>query len=458
MKTAAHLSLIGEQAPALAPERPVTWPQRMERTLANGLRVVAVESHTIPKLNVQLLVRRGNAVAASEVPGLAEMTAAVLRTGTATRSETQIDDELRRMGADLACSAGADNTAISFSGLSEFSRELLELVADLAQHPSFPEAQFERERRQRLEELKIERTTPSFLASERLRRVLFGEHPYAIAAPTLAQVASYRREQLVEFHRRHFVPANALLIVVGDFVPERLFVEVEQAFSAWQGAASPEPEFAAPPANRGRHVHLVHLPGAVQAQVLVGHRSITRRHPDWFALTLCNAVLGGAFNSRLVMNIREQKGYTYSPRSAVHPLRQHGIFTVHAAVRNEVTAATLTEMFYEMDRMRALPVGAEELADAQNYLAGVFSLGLATQDGLAGQLATVYLNDLPPDYLETYRQKIRGVTAEEVLQVARRHLDSANAQIVVVGERAAVEEQAALFGPLSLYDANGNAL
>jgi predicted Zn-dependent peptidase len=156
------------------------------------------------------------------------------------------------------------------------------------------------------------------------------------------------------------------------------------------------------------------------------------------------------------MNIREAKGYTYSPRSGVHALRQHGYFSVHAAVRNEVVAATLTEIFYEMDRMRALPVGDDELADARNYLSGIFSLGLATQDGLAGQLSSVYLERLPSDYLETYRERIRALTAQDVLAAARAYFDSANAQIVVVGDRRQIAGQAELFGDVTEYAANGN--
>jgi zinc protease len=167
---------------------------------------------------------------------------------------------------------------------------------------------------------------------------------------------------------------------------------------------------------------------------------------------------GGAFNSRLVMNIREDKGYTYSPRTGVSALRQHGYFTVSAAVRNDVVAASLTEMFYELDKLRSLPVPAAELADAQNYVAGIFSMGLATQDGLLSQLSTVELNELPADYLETYREKVRSITSGEMLSTARKYFDSPNMQIVVVGERAQIEEQARLFGPTEVFDAQGNKL
>jgi zinc protease len=158
------------------------------------------------------------------------------------------------------------------------------------------------------------------------------------------------------------------------------------------------------------------------------------------------------------MNIREDKGYTYSPRSGVHALRQHGYFSVSAAVRNDVVAASLTEIFYEMDKLRSLPVPEPELADAQNYLSGLFSMGLATQDGLLSQLSTVALNELPDDYLETYRAKVRAITPDELLATARKYLDSANMQIVVVGDRALIESQAALFGELEVYDAQGKRI
>ena len=444
--------------PALAPLRPVVWPRRTQRTLSNGMQVVLVESHTIPKFDAQLLIRRGNASTAQETAGLAEMTASVVSAGTSSRSLMRIEEDLRRMGADLSVSAGADTSAISFSGLTEFSEELLALAADLAQNASFPEAEFERERRQRLEEVKIERTTPGFLAGERIRQLLFGAHPYATVAPTEDQVAAYRREQLAACYKKIYSPGDALFLAVGAFSADRMMDQIERAFGSWRASATPEPAYPALGDVCGRRVHLVHLPGTVQAQVLIGNRAITRHHPDWMPLVLGNAVFGGAFNSRLVINIREQKGYTYSPRSAVTPLRQHGYFTASAAVRNDVVAATLTEIFYELDRMRSLPVPEDELNDTKTYLSGVFSLGLATQDGLAGQLATVYLNNLPEDYLETYRDKVHALSASDVLAAARKHFDSANAQIVVVGDRAQVEEQAALFGPLEIRDARGNVL
>ena len=444
--------------PALAPERAVTWPKRQRTKLANGLDVILVESRTIPKFHGELFFKSGNAAAIAHGPGFADITASVVRTGTAKRASRQIEEDLRRLGADLGCSAGADTSAISFAGLSEFSEPLLEMVNELAREASFPEAEFERERRQKLEEVKLERTEPGFLAGERLRKVLFGAHPYAQVSPTEEQVAAFKRDDLVSLYKEFFTPENALLLLVGDFQPEAMLKSIEKVFGAWRGK-KPETTTSAAPANpRGRRVYLVHQPGAVQTQILAGCHAITRKHPDWVRLGLTNSLYGGAFNSRLVMNIREEKGYTYSPRSGVNALRQHGYFSVSAAVRNDVVAASLTEMFYEMDKLRSLPVPESELADAQNYLSGVFSMGLATQNGLLSQIAVVELNELPDDYLETYRQKVRALTPTDLLETARKYLNSANMQIVVVGDRTQIESQARLFGETEIYDAQGRKI
>lgn len=452
---APSVSEIRSLVPSLTAERAVHWPQRTHARLANGLEVILAESRRVPKFVGELVFRAGNAAAAGVKPGLAEMAARVVRAGTARRVSRQIEDDLRRAGADLSSDAGADTTAISFAGLAEFSEPLLALVCELAREASFPEAEFERERRQRLEEVRNDRTTPSFLAAERLRKVLYGQHPYAQYAPTEEQVKDYRREELLAVYRENYSPARALLLLVGDFQPGAMLEQIQKVFGGWKGEAPAAKTFAAPPRLRGRRIYVVHQPGAVQAQVLAGCPAITRKHPDWVRLVLANSIYGGAFNSRLVMNIREAKGYTYSPRSSLNALLQYGHFSIFAAVRNDVVAATLTEIFYELDRMRSLPVPENELADARNYLCGLFSLGLGSQNGLLGQLSTVAINGLPEDYLETYRDKVRALSAEDVLAAARAYLDSANMQLVVVGERAKIEAQAALFGEVEVYDAQG---
>ncbi len=455
---ASRVAEVRNEVPGLSTERPVTWPKRTKGRLANGLEIVLAESHAIPKFHGELFFRSGNAAALDRGAGLAEMTATVVRTGTAKRASRQIEEDLRRMGADLSSSAGADTSAIAFAGLSELAEPLLGLVNELAREAAFPEAEFERERRQKLEEVKLERTQPGFLASERLRKVLFGPHPYAQVSPSEEQVAAYKRDDLAQVYREFYTPENAMLLLVGDFDSSAMLKTIEKVFGDWSGKKPAARVSPAPARPHGRRVYLVHVPGAVQTQIVAGCHAITRKHPDWVKLGLTNSLYGGAFNSRLVMNIREDKGYTYSPRSGVHALRQHGYFSVSAAVRNDVVAASLTEIFYELDKLRALPVPEPELADARNYLSGVFSMGLATQDGLLSQLATVALNELPDDYLETYRERVRALTPADLLATARSYFDSANMQIIVVGDRSQIEDQARLFGDLAVYDAQGSLL
>jgi zinc protease len=449
---------ISNLVPALTAERPVTWPKRTRAQLSNGLQVVLAEAHSIPKFHGELFFRAGNALVVDRAPSLAEMTATVVRTGTAKRASRQIEEDLRRLGADLGTSAGQDTSAISFAGLSEFAEPLLQLVNELAREASFPEGEFERERRQKLEEVKLERTSPGFLAGARLRKVLFAAHPYAQISPSEAQVAAYKREDLQSVYSQIYTPENGLLMMVGDFDPQAMLKIIEKVFGAWTGKKPAAKETVALPQLHARRVFLVHNPGSVQTQILAGCHAITRKHPDWIRLGLTNSLYGGAFNSRLVMNIREDKGYTYSPRSSVNPLKQHGYFSVSAAVRNEVVAASLTEIFYEIDKLRSLPVPQAELADAQNYLTGVFSMGLATQEGLLSQFSTVELNELPADYLETYREKVRSLTPEDLMATARKYFDSANMPIVVVGDREQIQEQAALFGDIEVFDTQGQRL
>jgi predicted Zn-dependent peptidase len=442
--------------PDLAPERQVRWPKRSKSRLANSLEIILLESHAIPRFSGELFFKSGNAAAANRAVDLAGMTASVVRAGTARRTSREIEEHLRGLGADLSVSAGRDISALSFAGLSDQAEPLLRLVNELARQASFPDAEFERERRQKFEEVKLERTQPGFLASERLLKVLFGAHPYALVSPSEEQVGAYTREQLRELYKDFYTPENAILVLVGDFDPDEMQRIVEGIFGDWTGKKPDGQQSAQPPIPKGRRVYLVDLPGSVQTQILCGCHGITRKHPDWFKLSLTNSLYGGAFNSRLVMNIREDKGYTYSPRSTVTALQQHGYFSVSAAVRNEVVAASLTEIFYELDKLRSVPVPAAELLDAQNYLTGVFSMGLATQGGLLSQISTLALNELPDEYLETYRERVRALTPEDLMATARKYFDSANMQIVLVGERSQIESQAALFGELEIYDARGS--
>jgi zinc protease len=287
---ATQATEVSTLVPALTAERQVNWPKRTRATLSNGLQVVLAEAHSIPKFHGELFFRAGNALVVDRAPGLAEMAATVVRTGTAKRTSRKIEEDLRSLGADLGASAGQDTSAISFAGLSEFAGPLLQLVNELSREASFPQAEFERECRQKLEEVKLERTSPGFLASERLRKVLFGAHPYAQISPSEEQVAAYKRDDLVSVYEEIYTPENGLLMLVGDFEPQAMLKTIEATFGNWSGKKPTAKKAAEPPKPHGRRVYLVHNPGSVQTQILMGCPGITKRHPDWIKLGLTNSL------------------------------------------------------------------------------------------------------------------------------------------------------------------------
>ncbi len=336
--------------PALTAERPVTWPKRTRARLGNGIEVVLAEAHSIPKFHGELYFRAGNALVSGRSTGLAEMTATLVRTGTSKRASRQIEEDLRRLGADLGSSAGQDTSAIGFAGLSEFAEPLLQLVNELAREASFPENEFERERRQKLEEVKLERTSPGFLASEHLRKILFGAHPYALVSPSESQVAAYKRDDLQSVYREIYTPENALLMLVGDFDPQSMLKTIEKTFGSWSGQKPAAKEFPAPPKPQGRRVYLVHNPGSVQTQILAGCHAITRKHPDWIQLGLANSLYGGAFNSRLVMNIREEM--SSPPRSPKFSTNSTSSAPCRCQMPNSPTRKITSPEFFPWDSPR----------------------------------------------------------------------------------------------------------
>ncbi len=250
------------------------------------------------------------------------------------------------------------------------------------------------------------------------------------------------RGKLVAFHRDHYRPNNAFLLIVGAIDPDAMVAAAEKAFGGWARGDVASPAFAPPPALSGRHVVFVQRPNSIQSSIAVGNMAVKRSDPRWFELTLANTIYGGAFNSRIVRNIREEKGYTYSPRSVLTGFSDAGFYRFTADVRNEVTGPTLTEVFKEIDKMRAEGSDGAELQGAKSYLRGIFPIQTATQTGLAATLNNVYIFGLPKDYPETFRAKVAAVTPDQVKRASSTLLGSENSIIVIVGDYAQGEGSA----------------
>ena len=444
-----------EPPPPLSP-RPLNIPTPEETRLPNGLRVVVVEQTRLPLVSFRLAFSTGDAFDPPALPGLTDIMTNMLTEGTAAYPSKELADETARLGASLSAGANSDYTTVAASSLAAYADQVLELLAEVALRPSFPEDELELTKQNAQQNLIAQRAQPSFLATETLARVIFGEHPYRVVSPTPESIETFTREHLVGFHRSMFVPDNAVLTVVGDVGRERLVERVAQLFDRWQRGEAPVAEFPAPPVRQERVIYLVDRPGSAQSNIVIANTAITRTHPDYFPMLVMHTILGANASSRLFMNLREEKGYTYGAYSSLDARRFAGTFRATSEVRTPVTGASLKEFFYELGRIRDEEVSTKELSDAKSYLTGIFPIRLETQEGLVDQLVQLKMHGLPDDYLHTYRERVQQVTREEVRRVAREYIAPDRAAVVIVGDADAISDEVKPFAEtIELYDSAG---
>jgi len=429
------------QAPAPLPPRPISIPTARETTLRNGLSLVIVEDSRLPLVSYRLAFPVGGAFDPPELPGLTDLLAGLLPEGTQSKTSKEIADEIARMGASISAGATSDYTIVGASALTQFNDPVLDLIAEVILEPSFPENEVALAKQNTKESLRQQRAQPSFLASEMVSRVMFGDHPYSVVAPTPESIDRSSRDDFVKFHRSKLVPNNAVFIVVGDVRYEDIVSRVESLFSTWERGEELVANFPAPPARTKRTAYLVDRRGSAQSNIVIANSGITRTSPDYFPMMLMHTVLGATASSRLFMNLREDKGYTYGAYSNLDARRTAGTFRATAEVRTPVTGDSLKEFFYELNRIRSAPVTEKEIADAKSYLTGVFPIRLETQEGLTDQLVQIKMLNLPTDYLDTYRDRIQAVTIQEIQRVAEKYVKPDEAALIVVGDGAMVMDQ-----------------
>ena len=448
--------IVRQQPPAPLAPRPIRIPTAQEITLSNGMTVVVVEDKRLPLVSYRLAFRSGDAHDPAELPGLTDMLAGLLTEGTESRTSREIADEVARMGASLSAGANSDYTTLAASSLATFTDEVLEMMADVMLHPSFPKNEVELTKQNTIESLKQQRAQPSFLATEMVSRVMYGEHPYSVVAPTPESINATTRERLVQFHRQQFVPNNAVFIVAGDVQTDQIVREIERLFGAWPTGSAPVENFPTPPKRTSRTAYLVDRPGSAQSNIVVANSGMKRVSPDYFPMLLMHTVLGANASSRLFMNLREEKGYTYGAYSNLDARRTAGTFRASAEVRTPVTGDSLKEFFYELDRIRTEPVSQKEITDAKSYLTGVFPIRLETQEGLIDQLIQIKMFGLPADHLETYREHVNAVTIEQIQDVATRYIKPDEAAIVIVGDGRQIVDQVEPFtAEIEFYNTSG---
>jgi zinc protease len=441
--------------PPLAPVE-FDIPQPHHETLANGLRVVIFEDERLPLVSLRLAFYTGDINDPDESVGIGSAIASMLTEGTEKYTSFQLAEKIERLGAGLSSSASDDFTVVSASCLSLYSSEVLTLLAEVVLRPTFPAEELDLYKRNTVEHLKFQRSQPGFLAGEQAARLIFGIHPYSRVSPKAADIEKLDRQSLIRRHAETFVPNDAVLVAIGDIRRDEFLAELRDYFGEWQTGAKQKSEFRGLPARNSRSLTVVDRPGSAQSNIVLANLSIERDHPDYFPLIVMNQVLGAGASSRVFMNLREEKGYTYGAYTRLDSKRLAGSFEATAEVRTAVTGDSLKEFFYELNRIRETKVGDEELRDAKEFLTGVFPLRAETQEGLTNLVMNQHLYSLPENYLQTYRENINKITAEDVQRVANVHVRPDETAIVLVGDAEQVLPQVRDYADtLEVFDTEG---
>jgi predicted Zn-dependent peptidase len=446
------LGVAGLSAQVAAPDRSkppsvgaapaLKLPTIVKRQLSNGLAAWIVELHEVPVAQVNLVVRAGSAHDPFGKYGIASLTAAMLTEGAGGRNALEIADAVDFLGADLAAAAAIDATAVRLHVPVARLGDALPIMADVALRPTFPAEELDRQRQQRLTSLLQSRDDPATIASLAFARVLFGpEHRFGTATMgTGATLKGFTREDLSAFYRSAFRPDNATLIVVGDVTPDRVLPLLETSFGGWKaappGSAAVTLPASQPPARR--QVYLVDKPAAPQSQIRIGTIGVPRSTPDFFPIQVLNTILGGSFSSRLNLNLREKRGYTYGASSGFDMRVTPGPFSAQAGVQTDKTSESLVEFFNELNGILK-PIPADELVRAKNYVALRFPTTFETTGDIARRLEETIVYRLPDDYYERYVQNVEAVTAADVQRVAQKYIQPERLAVVVVGDLKVIE-------------------
>jgi predicted Zn-dependent peptidase len=436
----------------------VKLPKAQEADLKNGLHVVVLESnHLLPIFSMEMVVMSGGLSDPVDLRGLAGVTAALLREGTAKHNSRELAEQLDTLGATFNANSGVSSfsTSITTSGLTDNLDQILDLYAEIIRTPTFPTDEVKRYQARTVPQQSLLRGQPQFLAQERLAQAIYGTHPASLVAAPPAAVAKITSADLARFHHQNYVPNNATLFIAGDVTLKQLLPKLERVFGDWQRGTVPALSLPAVPAQAATRIYLINRPGSVQTNYLIGSLGMERTDPDYIAMAVMNRILGTGPSSRLFLNIREDKGYTYSVGSGFSAGKYRGTFTAQSPVRTEVTEGTIREFMNEFNRIRNEKVSATELDNAKRAIIGNFALSLENPQGRLQNIITQKLYNLPANYWDTYPQKVEALTVDDIQRVAQKYIDVNHLQIVAVGDASKTREVLAKFGAVEEYDSDG---
>jgi zinc protease len=414
--------------PALGPTRPLTLPGSTERTLPNGLTVIAVRRPAVPLVEVRLRVPFEDAHLARSA-----LLSQTLFSGTAEMSNVDIAAELQKVGGGLSAGMDPDRLLVAGNGLVSGLDRILDILATVLVGAAYPSEEVATERERLADRIQVALSQPSHLARVALLKRIYAGHPYAVQTPAPEEVKAVESRDLQALHAERLHPAGSVLVLVGDVEPEVALDAAERALGGWDGGGV-QVEMAPIPPLRPGPLLLVDRPGAVQSSMRLALPAVGRTHPDHATLQLANLIFGGYFSSRWVENIREDKGYTYAPHALIEHSVAGSTMVVAAEVATEVTAPALLETWYELGRLASLPAKAEELEQARQYALGTLQLGMSTQAGLASLISTYAGFGLRLDHLAEHARKLTEATVADVARAAATYLAPAKAVPVVLGD------------------------
>lgn len=448
------------QQPAPGPSATLKVPAWTKSTLSNGAALIVSTKRDLPLVSVSINFLGGsNQFEDKAKLGVASFATSMLNEGTTSRSGDQLADAQQLLGTRIAAGIDDESGEIGFTALSDRLEPALELMADMMLNPSFPADALERLRAQRVVALTQAKDRPGAIAGNVFARVLYGDdHPYGRVI-TIETTNAITRDDVVAFHRAYFQPGRASITVVGDVDPARVQAAFEKAFANWP-AGGERPAFAYPPApaSGSTTIYLVDKPKAAQSVINIGLPGPARDTPDYYAINVMNHVLGGLFQSRLNHLIREVRGYSYGVGSGFRYGRGPGAFGAGGAIVSEKTDSALIDFMNELRGAHgAKPFTEDEIKQGKESLIQSLPRRFASVDGVNGAISGLFVNSLPDAYYQEYAAKIEAVTPDDLVRVARKYIDLARLNIVIVGDRAAIEEPLRKTGiaPLVILDIEG---
>lgn len=426
--------------PLPVPEFRLASLQKAE--LSNRLKVWLIERHALPQIAVSLVMPGGASNDPRMKSGVAMLTADLLESGTTTHNILQIAERLEFLGSSLSITAGADATFASIVSLTRCAGESIELLSDVVIHPIFPATEFERVRARHLTAILQRKDRPGNIATLAFLRQLYGDvHPYAFdGSGTEHSIKAITRDDVLGYHNSNYRPDDATLIAVGDISMNRLLPLLEELFSSWKMGGAGPPGLLETPTPGIRSVYLIDKPQAPQSEIRMGYPALPRSTPDYFAVSVMNRILGGQFSSRINLNLRERRGYTYGARSSFAFMKHPGPFMVSGAFVTSKTDSAVEQVLAEVESMHKEGVTESELFFSKTGLMGSFPLSFESNSQIAGALQSLVLYGLPEDYYDSYLLNVERVSLGDVRTVAARHLRPEDMSIVIVGDVSRIKE------------------